>query len=88
MGIKSYWLHRGLHPVPSSQAVERAGGEWDLVSLSVFSQRGTMLHELYEREVQGAFCTQNFLFIHMDIGREGDVEIKVEKWNHRVAGML
>lgn len=22
VGIKSYWLHRGLHPVPSSQAVE------------------------------------------------------------------
>ena len=36
----------------------------------------------------GAFCTQNFLFIHFDIGREGDIEIKVEKRNRRVAGML
>ena len=47
-----------------------------------------MPHEVYEREVRGAFCTQNFFFIHMDIGREGDVEIKVEKWDHKVAGML
>ena len=55
---------------PSSQVVgsrRRAG----FAGRSVFSWRGTVLHEVYGGRLGGAFCTRNLLSLYFDTGGEG-----------------
>ena len=82
VGIKSYWLHRGLHPVPSSQAVEsrwRAG----LVSISVSSQRGTMLHDMYEREVGVPSAPKTSSSFTLTLAGKGTLKSKEKNGHNR-----